>query len=68
MFKDVREFMIGDDNVFLDIVDGIDVVHDTVQNGSLPYFQQRFREILRQRIQTCGIAGCDDDVFHSYKK
>ena len=40
--------MIGDNDMLIDIRDGIDIIKHSPENRILAYLQQRFGEILRE--------------------
>ncbi len=42
------ELMVGDNDMFGDFRNGIDVIEDTAQNGVLTNLEQRFWEVLRK--------------------
>ena len=48
IFKDAGELAIGDDDVFGDFGDGVDVVEQAAEDGIVPDFQEGFREVLGQ--------------------
>ena len=64
LFEDGGELMICDDDVFIDVGDGIDVVQHTAEDGVVTNLQQGFGEILGQLTQAGGVTGGDDDGFH----
>ena len=64
LFKDGGELMISDDDVFIDIGDGIDVVQHTAEDCVVTNLQQGFGEVLGQLTQASGVTGGDDDGFH----
>ena len=59
-----EKFMIGDDDEFIHEACAQDVVHQPVEDGPVPYFQQGLGEVLSQRIEPGGIAGRKDKAFH----
>ena len=63
--KYLGKLMIGHQNVFIDVVDAVEVVEHTVEDGTLPDRQQRLRKVLGERIKARGISCCNDYVFHS---
>lgn len=65
IFKDAGELAIGDDDVFGDFGDGVDVVEQAAEDGVVPDFQEGFREVLGQGVEPGGVAGGQDDGFHS---
>ena len=65
LFKDTRELAVGDDDVFGDFGDGVDVVEQAAEDGVVPNFQEGFREVLGQGVEPGGVAGGQDDGFHS---
>ena len=42
------ELMVGDNDMFGDFRNGIDVIEDTAQNGVLTNLEQRLWEVLRK--------------------
>ena len=48
VFEDRGELMIGNNDMLIDIRDGIDIIKHSPENRILAYLQQRFGEILRE--------------------
>ena len=63
--KDPRELMIGNHHVFIHHAGLVDVVDQPVQDGLVPHLQEGFREVFRQGVQPRGIAGGEDQTFHT---
>ena len=59
-----RVLVVGDDHVFIHHAEGIDVVHQPVEDGLLAHLQQRLGEVFGQRIQAGGIARGENQTFH----
>ena len=64
LFEDGGELVISDNDVFIDVGDGIDVVQHAAEDGVVTNLQQGFGEILGQLTQAGGVTGSDDDGFH----
>ena len=64
LFEDGGKLMISDDDVFIDIGDGIDVVQHAAEDGVVTNLQQGFGKILGQLTQAGGVTGGDDYGFH----
>ena len=62
--EDGGELVVGNDDVFIHVGDGIDVVQHAAKDGVVTNLQQRFGEILGQLTQSGGVTGSDDDGFH----
>ena len=56
--------MVGDDDVFIDLGDGVDIIEHPVENGLLTDLQQWLREVLREFPESRGIAGSNNDILH----
>ncbi len=65
LLKEAGELAVGDDDVFGDFGDGVDVVEQAAEDGVVPDFQEGFREVLGQGVEPGGVAGGQDDGFHS---
>lgn len=65
LLKDAGELAVGNDDVFGDFWDGVDVVEQAAEDGVVPDFQEGFREVLGQGVEPGGVAGGQDDGFHS---
>ncbi len=65
LLKDAGELAVGDDDVFGDFGDGVDVIEQAAEDGVVPDFQEGFRVVLGQRVKPGGVAGGQDDGFHS---
>jgi hypothetical protein len=66
VLKDVGKFVIGDDDVFVNVWDAVDVVEHASKDGALANLQQGLGEILGELAQTSGIAGSYYDCFHCF--
>lgn len=65
LLKDAGELAVGNDDVFGDFGDGVDVIEQAAEDGVVPDFQEGFREVLGQGVEPGGVAGGQDDGFHS---
>lgn len=61
LLKDAGELAVGDDDVFGDFGDGVDVVEQAAEDGVVPDFQEGFREVLGQGVEPGGITGGQDN-------
>ena len=57
--------MVCYDEVAVNLRDGVDVVEQAAEDGVVPDFQEGFREVLGQGVKPGGVAGGQDDGFHS---
>ena len=58
------KLVVGDDDVLVDVGNGIDVIKHTSQDGVVAYLQQRFGKVLCQFAEACGVTGCYYDILH----
>ena len=56
--------MVGNDDMFIDIRNGIDIIEHTTKNGVAAYLEQWFGEVLGELAQTGGVAGGNNNGFH----
>ena len=52
-----EELMIRHNHMLTDLVYGVNVLKQVIQNGFPLYLQQRFGEIFRKRIHPCRVSG-----------
>ena len=64
LFEDGGKLVVRNDDVFIHVGDGIDVVQHTAEDGVVTNLQQRFGKILGQLTQAGGITGGDYYGFH----
>lgn len=64
LFEDGGELVVRNDDVFIHIGDGVDVVQHTAENGVVTNLQQWFGKVLGQLTQSGGVTGGDDYGFH----
>jgi len=63
-FEDGGKLMVRNNDMFVHLGDGIDVVQHTAENGVVTNLQQWFGKILGQLTQSGGVTGGDDYGFH----
>jgi hypothetical protein len=56
--------MVGNNDMFIDIGNGIDIIKHTTKNGVGAYLEQWLGKILGEFPQTGGVAGGNNDGFH----
>ena len=56
--------MVGDDDVLIDTAAGGDVIDQPVEDGLVAYLQQGLREVFRERIESRGVAGGENEALH----
>ena len=54
--KNRGEFMVGDDDILINLINAINIIKHPAQDGALPYFQQWFGKISGQFAQAGGIS------------
>lgn len=64
LFEDGGKLMIGNDDMLIDIRNGIDVIEHTTKDGVVTNLEQWLGEVLGKLTQTGGVAGGYDDGFH----
>ena len=64
LLKDGGELMVSDDDMLVDIGDGVDIIEHTAKNGVITYLEQWFGEVLGELAQAGGVTGGNDDGFH----
>ena len=62
------ELMVGDDDVFGDIRNPVDIIEHATQDGALTYLEQRFGEVFGEFSQTGGIACSKNNSFHIFQR
>ena len=62
--EDGGELVVSDDDVLVDVADGVDVVEHAPQDGVVAYLQQGLGMVAGQLTQSGGIACGNDDVLH----
>ena len=58
------ELMVGNDDVFGDIGNPVDIIEHAAQDGALSNLEQRFGEVFGEFSQTGGVACGKNDCFH----
>ena len=65
VFEDLSETVVGHDDMFIDLRDGINVIQHTSKDGRLTDLEQWLGEVLCQLSKPCGIASSNYDCFHT---
>ena len=56
--------MVGNNDMFIDIRNGIDVIEHTTKDGVVTYLEQWLGKVLGELAQTGGVTGGNDNGFH----
>lgn len=56
--------MVGNNDMFIDIRNGIDVIEHTTKDGVVTNLEQGLGEVLGKLTQTGGVTGGNNDGFH----
>ena len=64
VFEDLSETVVGHDDMFINLRDGINVIQHTSKDGRLTDLEQWLGEVLCQLSKSCGIASSNNDIFH----
>ena len=56
--------MVGDDDVLINLGDGVDIIEHATENGVFSYLEQGLGKVLGELTQTGGVACCYYDIFH----
>lgn len=62
------ELMVGDDNVFGDIGNPVDIIEHAAQDGAFTNLEQRFGEVFGEFSQTSGVACGKNNSFHIFQR
>ena len=63
-FEDGSELVVGDNDVFVNVGNAVDVVQHAAEDGVVTNLQQGLGEVLGQLSQAGGITGGDNYGFH----
>ena len=50
------KLMIGDDDMLIDLGDGVDIIEHSSEDGAFSYLEEWFGEVLGEFTKTCGIT------------
>ena len=64
LVEDVGKLVVGDDDVLVDVGNGIDVIKHTSQDSVVAYLQQRLGKVLCQFAKASGVTCCYYDILH----
>ena len=64
LVEDVGKLVVGDDDVLVDVGNGIDVIKHTSQDGVVAYLQQWLGKVFGQLAEASGIASCYYNILH----
>ena len=64
LVEDVGKLVVGDDDVLVDVGNGIDVIKHTSQDSIVAYLKQRFGKVLCQFAKASGVTCCYYDILH----
>ena len=57
-------FVVGNNNIFVNLTRGIDIVYQPVKNCFIAYFKKRFGKIFGKRVKAGCIACRKNKTFH----
>ena len=60
------ELMVGNDDVFGDIGNPVDIIEHAAQYGAFTNLEQRFGEVFGEFSQTGGVTCGKNDCFHIF--
>ena len=64
LVEDVGKLVVGDDDVLIDVGNGIDVIKHTSQDSVVAYLQQRLGKVLCQFAKASGVTCCYYYILH----
>ena len=64
LVEDVGKLVVGDDDVLIDVGNGINVIKHTSQDSVVAYLKQRLGKILCQFAEASGVTCCYYDILH----